>query len=163
MANYKFTKDVKSAILSELEGIVRQEIVLGSDNIRAVCKKVGISHTTFYRQMRRYRVLVTRGEPFTDIERELVDFGHQVDALVRQLRYNRGQWNLGALKKILEKMYTEDAKYEQEYHRGKAKKRQHAIQRKKEKEHKSLEQQTDQLTQGVGYFEFISEKSQKNM
>lgn len=163
MANHKFTADVKAAFLEALGTGVGDGVVSRSNYLRAVCEKVGISHTTYYRHMRKYRALVERGEPFTDTERELVDFGHQVDALVRQLRNKRGRWNLRAAQKILGKIFADDAKYEREYYRSKQTQRQRATQRKKEKKLKIVEQQTDQLTQGIGYFEFKSETSQKNM
>lgn len=158
MSNYKFTSSVKSAFISELKSGLEQFCPSDRHYLRAVCLKVGISHSTFYRHMRSYRRLVSRGEPFTETESELLAFGRQVDALVCQLRQNRREGDLRSLKKCVDRLFADG---ESEVH--KMRQLENTKMRKHEKRIASLEQQTDQLTQGVGYFKFSLEKSQKNM
>lgn len=166
MANSKFTSSVMSAFISELASGLKGLCSSRSHYLRAVCEKVGISHTTFYRHMRRYRALEKCDRPLTSEEKSLVLFGRQVDTLVSQLRVNRRQRNLRTVMKSLNNIFAENAAAEAFYRQAEATKKhrvEKAMREKKEKKISSWEQRTEQITSGMRCFEFKSEKSQKNM
>lgn len=166
MAHAKFTKDVQSEILSELEGFMQQTILYTSDNIRSVCEKVGISHTTFYRQMQRYRTLEKSNKPITQQETDLVAFGQRVETLLTQLQFKRQSSNIWSLLKTMGNIVNQHAKEEADFEKSVAKQNRNAENNKMRKQQKKItdtEQRTEQLTKGMRAYQFKTEKSLKNM
>ena len=91
MAYRKFTQTAVDVIVSELKTGVQHHRKPCSAGIgwrafcvRAICKKAGISHTTFYRWMRAYRSLRYK-KRLTETEKRLRVFGQAVDAVYRKL------------------------------------------------------------------------------
>ena len=54
-------------------------------SVRSVCKKAGISHTTFYRWIRAYRLIKWREGQLTDAEQQVLSFGDAIEAVIDRL------------------------------------------------------------------------------
>lgn len=83
---YKLNKTLIERLLKELEVFSKLRLIR-KGAIRSVCKKVGISHTTFYRWLREYRLLVAKGKQrHRGKEKTLVDFGRAIERLFSEAR-----------------------------------------------------------------------------
>lgn len=167
MSHVKFTKSVMESILSELDAFLKSSVFSTRiQNVRVLCEKVGISHTTFYRQRRKSRSLEMSNRPLRQEERDLISFWQRVEVLLAQLRLNCQTCNLTRVLNSIESYYAEDAQEEKEWRKYENKERQKyekAEMRKRQQKIERTEQRTEQLTGGIGAFAFRFEKSLKNM
>lgn len=167
MAHVKFTKSVRQSILSELDTFLNASIFSTRiQNVRVLCEKVGISHTTFYRQRRKSRSLEMSTHALSQEERDLISFWQRVEVLLAQLRLNCQTCNLTQMLNAIESDYAEEAQEEKEWRKYEKKERQkyeNEQTRKRQQKIESTEQRTEQLTGGIGAFAFRFEKSLKNM
>ena len=93
MAYRKLTQEVIDTIVSELlTQSMQPRHVFGSIgfryrmfSVRSVCKKAGISHTTFYRWIRAYRLIKWRERQLTDAEQQVLSFGDAIEAVIDRL------------------------------------------------------------------------------
>ena len=81
MANCKLTPAVIDVLISELQIAIDSGVE--SLPIRSICKKAGISHTTFYRWLRAYRLLKGRRGRLTESEKLLRNLGCAFDAYIQ--------------------------------------------------------------------------------
>lgn len=87
MAYSKLTPSLVAAFIKEFEVVATADQIghpVGSVrklSIRAICERVGVSHNTFYRWLRAYRALVTRGEKGQEQEQTLIAFGEAVETM----------------------------------------------------------------------------------
>lgn len=86
MANSKLTPVVIEPLVCELRDATRRRsaylsmgLSIRSSSVRSVCKKAGISHTTFYRWLRAYRSMKQCKRRLTASEKLLVKFGRVVE------------------------------------------------------------------------------------
>ena len=91
MAYRKLTASTLKGILSDLKKAVQKRRAFhtlgihgGFFSVRALCKKRGISHMTYYRWLRAYRAIKNK-KRLTSDEKKLRIFGEAVDACYRQL------------------------------------------------------------------------------
>ena len=86
MANNKLTPAVIETLICELRDATRMRAACLSaglsirwSSVRSICEKAGISHTTFYRWLRAYRLLKQRKGRLTASEQLLGEFGRVVE------------------------------------------------------------------------------------
>lgn len=83
---YKLNETLIERLIEEFEAILKLRFI-HKGAIRSVCKKVGISHTTFYRWLREYRLLVAQGKQrHRGKEKTLVDFGRAIERIFSKAR-----------------------------------------------------------------------------
>ena len=83
MANCKLTEAVIDTLISELQIAIDSGVE--SLPIRLICKKAGISHTTFYRWLRAYRSLKGQRGRLTASEKLLRKLGSVFDAYIQAI------------------------------------------------------------------------------
>ena len=98
MAYQKLTQSVLTLLETELAAHLHMARVwaaygekLGVFSVRGICKKVGISHTTYYRWLRAYRALVGARGPFTERQKLLCKFGEIVDQVQQEVSIQPAQ------------------------------------------------------------------------
>ena len=91
MAYYKLTEAIVDKFIEvfEVAVVFRRERhpirgpLFSRVSIRDICCVVGVSHTTFYRWLREYRVLVAKGKKrYSGQERILISFGRAVESML---------------------------------------------------------------------------------
>ena len=89
MAYRKLTQEVIDTIVSELAESMQPRHTFGSTgfryrmfSVRSICKKAGISHTTFYRWIRAYRLIKWRKRRMTESELQVLSFGHAIETVI---------------------------------------------------------------------------------
>ena len=92
MTYRKLTQEVIDTIVSELAESRQPRHAFGSTSfqyrtfsVRSVCKKAGISHTTFYRWIHAYRLIKWREGRLTDAEQQVLSFGDAIEAVIDRL------------------------------------------------------------------------------
>ena len=167
MAQVKFTKSVMKSIVSELEGFLKSSLFSSRrHNVRVLCKKVGMSHTTFYRQRRKALSLEKSTCPLSKDERDLILFWQRVEVLLSELRLKCRTCNLTSFRKELNSFDAEEARQAAVHQNAILARKQQSENRERRKRQQKIEtaeQRTEQLTGGIGCFAFRFEKSRKNM
>lgn len=167
MAHVKFTKSIMASIVSELERFLKSSTFSARrHNVRVLCKKVGISHTTFYRQRRKFQALEKSTQPLNQDERDLLLFWQRVEVLLSELRLKCQSCSVTHFLNELKLSYAEEARNAASHQNAMLAQKQQAENKERRKRQQKIErteQRTEQLTGGIGGFAFRFDKSRKNM
>jgi len=186
---YKLNQTLIDRLIEEFEVFLKLRLI-HKGAIRDVCKKVGISHTTFYRWIGEYRLLVAqKKQRHRGKEKTLVDFGRAIDRLFSEAmsvgEKEPSLSDLFALQEILQTevndllkkrgMPSEDmttySAYQDGVHKSVFNRREFgfcggamdASVKKSHQDETDWEALTDQVTGGIGFVEFEDNSSRKDV
>lgn len=124
--------------------------------IRGVCHKLGLSHTTYYRWMRAYHALSGDSSSYTDSEVRLFAFGSAIESAFSAFSVFREVGSGGDVRSALGSMMKSIERSDRYVSCVNAKHR-----AKRDKQLRSLESKTYQVSRGRGHVTFASPRFTK--